>query len=81
MTKFNDGDKVRIITNPVNWPACSKFALAGAEATVETWVDWSEAMDPYSEFVHVMIDNTGAEGQAYEGVNMIFHEDTLEKIG
>jgi hypothetical protein len=47
MTKFQVGDKVKVNAPPVNWPACTKFTLLGAECIVGLWVDWPEAMDPY----------------------------------
>ena len=79
MAEFKVGDKVKINT-PENWPDCTEFTLLGAEATVGCWIDWPELMDPYSEYVYVMIDKASGEGKAYEGVNMIFHDSTLEKI-
>ena len=79
MAKFNIGDKVKIGT-PENWPECTKFLLNGAEGTVGQWVDWPEAMDPYSQYIYVMIDKAQGEGKVYEGVNMIFEESTLVKI-
>jgi len=80
MAKFKVSDKVKVISSPVNWPPVTKFTLAGAEATVASWVDWPEAMAPYSEFVYVRIDQAAPEARDYEGVFMIFLEDTLEKI-
>jgi hypothetical protein len=79
VAKFKVGDKVIIAAPPTNWPPCTKFSLAGAEATVACWVDWPEAMDPYSEFVYVMIDKAQGDARIYEGVNMIFQESTLKK--
>jgi hypothetical protein len=79
LAKFKVGDKVKIST-PDKWPTCTKFTLAGAEATVGSWVDWPEAMDPYSEFIYVMIDKAAGDGKMYEGVNMIFREESLKKI-
>jgi hypothetical protein len=79
MTKFKIGDKVKIGT-PENWPECTKFTLEGAEGTVGQWVDWPEAMDPYSRYIYVMIDKARGAGKVYEGVRMIFQEDTLKKF-
>ena len=79
MAMFQVGDKVRIGGKPENWPACTEFTLLGAEGTVSLWVDWPEAMDPYSEFVYVKVDKTGAEGKVNEGATMIFQKHTLEK--
>ena len=56
MAKFKAGDKVKINAKPENWPACTEFTLLGAEGTASLWVDWPEAMDPYSEFIYVKID-------------------------
>ena len=78
MTKFQVGDKVKVNAAPENWPACTAFTLLGAECTVSLWVDWPEAMDPYSEFVYVKIEK--ASGKVNEGAYMLFHEHTLEKI-
>jgi hypothetical protein len=77
MAKFREGDKVKVKAAPVNWPACTKFPFLGATGTVETWVDWPEVMDPYSEYVFVKMDK-GTKG--YEGVHLIFHDLTLKKI-
>jgi len=79
MAKFKIGDKVKISTQE-EWPDCTKFLLAGAEGTVGQWVDWPEAMDPYNEYIYVMVDKAQGEGKVYEGVNMIFHESTLKKV-
>lgn len=79
MAKFKIGDKVKV-NKPKDWPDASKFTLNGAEGTVGIWVDWPEAMDPYSEYIYVTIDRTSNEGKLYEGANLIFHEDDLEKI-
>lgn len=80
MAEFKVGDKVRIKSQPVNWPPCTEFTLLGAEGTASLWVDWQEAMEPYSEFVYVKIDQANGEGKVNEGAYMIFHEFTLEKI-
>jgi hypothetical protein len=80
MTKFQVGDKVKINAKPENWPASTEFSLLGAEGTVCLWVDWPEAMDPYSAFVYVKVDKAGDEGKVNEGACMLFHEHTLEKI-
>jgi len=80
MAKFKVGDKVKVNAAPENWPACTKFTLLGAEGTVGLWVDWPEAMDPYSEYVYVMIDKASGAGKVDEGAYMIFHEHTLKKI-
>jgi len=80
MAKFNVGDKVRVISAPVNWPPCSEFTLLGAEGTVGVWVDWPEVMDPYSEYVYVKIDKADGKAKQYEGAYLIFHDHTLQKI-
>ena len=80
MTKFQVGDKVKINAKPENWPACTEFTLLGAEGTVCLWVDWPEAMDPYSEFVYVKVDMASDEGKVNESAYMLFHEHTLDKI-
>lgn len=80
VVKYKVGDKVMIAAPPVNWPPCTEFTLADAEATVDCWVDWPEAMDPYAEFIYVMIDKAHGKAKIYEGVNMIFHENSLKKI-
>ncbi len=80
MAKFQVGDKVRVKAKPENWPACTEFTLLGAEGTTCLWVDWPEAMDPYSEFTYVRIDRASGEGKVNEGAYMVFHEHTLEKI-
>jgi hypothetical protein len=80
MAKFKVGDKVKINAKPDNWPACTEFTLLGAEGTVGLWVDWPEAMDPYSEYIYVRIDKASGKGKVYEGANMLFHEHTLKKI-
>ena len=80
MAKFKVSDKVKINAAPVNWPASTEFALLGVEGTVGLWVDWPEVMDPYSEYVYVMIDKASGNAKSYEGANMIFHEHTLEKV-
>jgi hypothetical protein len=80
MAEFKVGDKVKVQGKPVNWPACTEFTLLGAEGTVSLWVDWPEAMDPYSNFIYVKVDKTGSEGKVNEGAYMVFHKDTLEKI-
>lgn len=80
MAKFKVGDKVKVTAPPENWPACTEFTLMGAEGTVSCWVDWPEAMDPYSEFVYIKVDKTSGKGKAAEGSYMIFHEHTLKKI-
>jgi len=80
MAKFKVGDRVKVVKEPADWPSFTKFKLIGAEGTVGCWVDWPEAMDPYEEYVYVMIEKTPEEAKAYEGVNMIFHDHTLEKI-
>jgi hypothetical protein len=80
MAKFKVGDKVKVNAAPENWPASTKFTLLGAEGTVGLWVDWPEAMDPYSEYVYVMIDKASGAGKVDEGAYMIFHEHTLKKI-
>jgi hypothetical protein len=80
MTKFQVGDKVKINAPPENWPACTEFTLMDAEGTVSLWVDWPEAMDPYSEFVYVKVDKASGKGKVNEGAYMLFHEHTLEKI-
>jgi len=80
VAEFKVGDKVRIKSKPENWPACTEFTLLGAEGTTSLWVDWPEAMDPYSEFVYVKVDKASGEGKVNEGAYMIFYEHTLEKI-
>lgn len=80
MAKFQVGDTVRVIAQPENWPDCTEFTLLGAEGDVCLWVDWPEAMDPYSEFVYVRVDKTPPEGKVNEGAYMLFHEHALEKI-
>ncbi len=80
MAKFNVGDRVRVKAKPDNWPECTEFKLLGAEGTVGCWVDWPEAMDPYSEYVYVKMDKISGEGKVYEGAAMLFHDHTLEKI-
>jgi hypothetical protein len=80
MATFKVGDKVKINAKPVNWPTCTEFTLIGAEGTVGLWVDWPEAMDPYSDFVYVKVDKTSSEGEVNQGAYMLFHEHTLEKI-
>lgn len=80
MADFNIGDKVRIKAEPKKWPACTEFTLLDAEGTVDSWVDWPEVMDPFSEYIYVMIDKADSKGKMYEGTAMLFHEDTLEKI-
>lgn len=80
MAKFKVGDKVKISTKPDNWPGCTKFNLLGAEGTVSLWVDWPQAMDPYSEYVYVRIDKATDAGKVNEGAYMIFHEHTLKKV-
>jgi len=80
MDKFQVGDKVRIKAKPEHWPACTEFTLLGAEGTVNLWVDWPEAMDPYGEFVYVRVDKASGEGKVNEGAYMVFHEHTLEKL-
>jgi hypothetical protein len=80
MTKFQVGDKVKVSAPPVNWPACTEFTLLGAEGTASLWVDWPEAMNPYSDFVYVKIEKASGEGKVNEGAYMLFHEHTLEKI-
>jgi hypothetical protein len=80
MAKFNVGDRVKVSTAPDYWPACTEFTLLGAEGTVGCWVDWPEAMDPYSEFIYVTIDKASGGGKDYEGASMIFHEHTLQKV-
>jgi len=77
MAKFKDGDKVKVNAAPVNWPACTEFTLLSATGTVETWVDWPEVMDPYSEYIYVKMDKGT---KSYGGVHLIFHEHTLKKI-
>lgn len=79
MAKFKIGDKVKIGV-PEEWPPATKYLLEGAEGTVGQWVDWPEAMDPYAEYIYVMVDKVKGAGKKYEGVNMIFHESTLKKI-
>ena len=56
------------------------ITAAALEGTASLWVDWPEAMDPYSEFVYVKVDKASGEGKVNEGAYMIFHEHTLEKI-
>jgi hypothetical protein len=80
MAKFKVGDKVKIKAKPDNWPACTEFTLLGAEGTIAVWVDWPEAMDPYSEFVYVKVDKARGKGKVNEDACMIFHEHTLEKM-
>jgi hypothetical protein len=80
MATFKVGDKVKIKAKPENWPPCTEFTLLGAEGTVGIWVDWPEAMDPYSDFIYVKIDKASGEGKVNEGAYMLFHEHTLEKI-
>jgi hypothetical protein len=80
MARFQVGEKVRIKAEPENWPACTQFTLLGAEGTASLWVDWPEAMDPYSGFVYVRVDKAIDEGKVNEGAYMVFHEHTLEKI-
>lgn len=80
MSKFNVGDKVRIKAEPKRWPACTEFTLLNAEGTVKCWVDWPEVMDPYSEYIYVMIDKAEGAGKLYEGTEMLFHDHTLEKV-
>lgn len=80
MAKFEVGDKVKVTAKPENWPACTEFTLLGAEGFVNLWVDWPEAMDPYSPFVYVRVDRTPREGKGNEGAYMLFHEHMLEKI-
>lgn len=80
MAEFKVGDKVKIKAKPENWPACTEFTLLGAEGTVSQWVDWPEAMEPYSDFIYVKVDKTSAEGKVNEGAYMLFHEHTLEKL-
>jgi len=78
MSKFKVGDKVKV-SKPKDWPGAVEFKLEGAEGTVYTWVDWPEAMDPYSEYINVSVEKTGPEGKLYEGTNLIFHERDLVK--
>ena len=80
MAKFKVGDKVKVKAKPENWPDSTEFTLIGAEGTVSLWVDWPEAMDPYSEFVYVKLEKTSDKGKVNKGAYMIFHEHTLEKI-
>jgi hypothetical protein len=80
MAEFEVGEKVRIKTEPVNWPDCTEFTLLGAEGTVSLWVDWPEAMNPYSEFVYVKVDRASGAGKVNEGAYMLFHEHTLGKM-
>ena len=79
MAKFKVGDKVKV-SKPKNWPSDSEFKLDNAEGTVEVWSDWPDVMDPFSDYVYVMIDKATGEGKIYEGVNMIFTEDSLKKL-
>jgi hypothetical protein len=80
MAKFKVGDKVKISAKPDNWPACTEFTLLGAEGTVSVWVDWPEAMDPYSDYVYVKVEKASGKGKVNEGACMIFHEHTLTKV-
>lgn len=80
MDKLQVGDMVRVIAPPENWPDCTAFTLLGAEGAVCLWVDWPEAMDPYSDFVYVRVDKASGKGKDNEGAYMLFHEHTLERI-
>ena len=80
MAKFNVGDRVKVNATPDYWPDCTGFQLLGAEGTVECWVDWPAAMDPYNEYIYVNVDKADGESKVYEGVKMLFHDHTLVKI-
>jgi len=80
MADFNVGDKVKVKAAPDFWPACTEFKFLEAEGTVGCWVDWPEAMDPYNEYIYVWLDKVSDNAKEYEGVAMLFHEHTLEKI-
>jgi len=80
MANFKIGDKVKINAAPDNWPGCNKFTMLGAEGTVSEWFDWPEVMEPFSEYIYVMIDKAQGEGKMYEGTEMLFHAHTLKKI-
>ena len=79
MAKLKIGDKVKV-NKPADWPDASEYTLEGAEGTVDIWVDWPDAMDPYEEYINVIISKAGDKAKIYEGAKLIFHEDNLAKI-
>lgn len=77
MAKFQLGDKVRI-KERTGWIAPLGRALVEAEGIVVQWVDWSEKMADFKDYVYVRIEK--AETQEYIGNALFFRTEYLEKL-
>ena len=77
---FQLGSRVRFKA-PMDWPAQPGFRFAGAEGTVEKWVEYDDAMADFRDVVVcVRIESAHGEGRDYIDSPLLFRPEDLEAI-
>jgi hypothetical protein len=76
---FKQGEKV-IVNNRIDWPDPPGYPFTNAEGTVVPWIEYSEVLQQFSEFVFVRIDKAEGRAASYMGGTYCFHADTLIKV-
>ncbi len=79
MAVFKQGDRV-IINGRADWPQPPGYAFAGAEGTVERWIQHTETLEGFSEFIFVRVDRAEGRAAVYSGGGFFFRADDLTKI-
>ena len=79
MAVFKEGDKV-IINGRVEWPQPPGYGFAGAEGTVERWVQYAEPLEGFSEFILVRLQKAEGRATPYVGGSFFFRADDLTKV-
>ena len=65
----------------MDWPAQPGFRFAGAEGTVEKWVEYDDAMADFRDVVVcVRIESAHGEGRDYIDSPLLFRPEDLEAI-
>jgi hypothetical protein len=73
---FKQGEKV-IVNGRSDWPDPPGYPFTNAEGTVVPWIEYSEVLQQFSEFVYVHIDKAEGPAAQYVGGTYCFHADNL----
>jgi hypothetical protein len=79
MAVFTQGDRV-IVNGRGDWPQAPGYVFAGAEGTVEQWIQYAETLEGFSEFIFVRVGKAEGRAGAYAGGGFFFRADDLTKI-
>lgn len=76
---FKLGERV-MVNGRSDWPDPPGYPFANAEGTVVPWIEYSEVLQQFSEFVYVRIDKAEGRAAQYVGGAYCFHADNLIKV-